>query len=238
MIHHLLQAGRRSFRAGLKPLALATVMLTIAGTGNAQAAIYMDFDPHVEGSAVARDHDGWLPLDGASISVSVDATGAVGSSRDRTNVHVSDFEFDMALDRAYPSLLSIATTGDMLNKATIHFTSSGAESERTYFELLFEDVLLTSLTLNASGDGANVSGAFAFRTITATYTLFDHSGSKSGEVVGSYDVAAAAPLANFAEALALGLSGEPAITAVPLPAAAWLFAGAAGLLARHRRRAA
>ena len=37
---------------------------------------------------------------------------------------------------------------------------------------------------------------------------------------------------------ALGLSGEPAITAVPLPAAAWLFAGAAGLLARHRRRAA
>jgi hypothetical protein len=152
----------------------------------------------------------------------------------------SPFTWTQGLDASVPALFQAVASGksfpDVTFEAARNFTDGG---NIVFFEMEFENVMLTSL--NLSGNAANAglaiaSGALTYQTLTMTYTLIDDRGRPSGEFVGGWD---------FADGEA-AFFGSPQVlegfvlagpTAVPVPAAIWLLgSGLIGLLGFGRRR--
>ena len=213
------------------------VVIGVLASGAADAASFIKFDG-IDGESQDKDHKNWsnvLSVDwGVSVAVVKGGGGVAGKPE------FTDLSWTQTSDKSITPLFNKIATGKPILKATVDFiTTFGDAGRATYFQMVFDDVLLTQLQLGSSGDAiAELSGAFAYSKVGMTYTEYDAAGKKKGTAFAEYDLMSGkGSAAALAGVFALGASGPGAvIPSVPEPATWVAMLGGLGLLGWRSRR--
>ena len=209
-----------------KPL-LLLVTLAVSGLGQAHAALFLDFEG-IDGDSQMEGQEGNIALESVDWGVSV-AVAPVGSGQQReaSNPSFQDLSWTQIQDSSFPSLFSVISTGKVIPKASVNFVTTQSAKAEVYFEMKFENVLLTNLHLSANSSSLPfVNGSFAYEMVELIYTPFDETGKTKSPIKASYNLTTAkGDLAAVTDLFAQGLSG-PQFSPVPLPASVWLLATA------------
>ncbi|KFE45317.1 MULTISPECIES: Hcp family type VI secretion system effector [Pseudomonas] len=158
----------------------------------------MAFDTymHIEGipgESFDEVFKNWIELSdfdvGASQSASVSTTSAGGASSGRTTM--SDFFFRKTVDKSTPKLHEACCSGKHFNEVTIAVNRAGEEKIK-YLEIKLEEVMISSVSLNANGAAENGFPTETIRLnygrIKMLYTQQKRSdGQGGGQVAGGWD---------------------------------------------------
>lgn len=236
---------RHAFTRALVTLA-AFGSFAVSGGAQANGDYFLKFeDPgHIaKGSSVDKDHKDWIELQSFSWGVSIPYSGGGGGGAGAGKPYFSDFYWTQAADRSVTDLFSAAGSGRNINKATIDFTTTGAEGASIrYFQMTFESVVLTSLQLGGSGGMVpTLHGSFAYGTIKMEYWTIDPKTNKvTSTGISQFNLGDnTGSAAGMAAMFAMGAAGPQfEVTPVPEPETwAMLLAGFGlmGAVARRRR---
>lgn len=220
---------------------LVTAMtFTIFGMGvvNAQAATdyFLQIDSIV-GESTDGNHRDWIDVNSFSWGVSNSGSVVSGGGSSGSPVF-SPFSWTQNLDMSVPSLFVGVASGDYYRNATLDVQRTDGRSADVFFRMSFDNVLLTRLNINGAGDLPGVAAAFDYSKITMTYWPQNANGSLGNPVVGGWDLTINEPTFFGSPAVLQGLFlAGPTPSAVPVPAAAWLFgSGLLGLVGIARRK--
>jgi len=149
----------------------------------------------------------------------------------------SDLKWNQIMDKSFPPLFTDISQGKNLPKVLVDFTAIVGGNILTYFEMEFDNVLLTSLAMSGdSSSRATVAGSFAYDFIKMTYHPIKANGTLGAAITAQYDLGTAlGSAADLANLYALGLSG-PSSQEVPIPPSLWLLGSGLVGLAGWRRR--
>jgi len=163
------------------------VVIGVLSSGLADAASFIKFDG-IDGEAQDKDHKNWSDVLSVNWGVSVAVVKGGGSGSGKPEF--TDLSWTQTIDKSVPPLFSAISDGKIIRKATVDFTTTFSDAVRvTYFQMVFDDVLLTQLQLGSSGEAsAEFSGAFAYSKIGMTYTEYDAGGKKKSTAFAEYDL--------------------------------------------------
>lgn len=185
----------------------------------------------VRGESTLIGHEGSIVIDKFHWGISStpglgggDGGGAVGK------VVFDDLSWSQTLDSSTPSLFLRLATSQHIKNAKLSLTRSVEGRAQTYFTMLFDNVLLSSLDLaGTSGSPASVDGAFNYEVITMTYFPQKPDGSLGAAVTAKYDLKKnVGSIASLVSVFALARA-PAVVTTVPVPPGLPLLTG--GLLA-------
>lgn len=188
---------------------------------SASADYFLKFDG-INGESTDQRHRGWIDIDSFVWSIT-NTRAATGGGRTGT-VELSDFSWTQGLDSSITGLFSSMTGQNEIGRAVVEFTNS---SGTTYFEMSFDDVMLTNLALNGSGGlRPSLAGSFDYGLIKLDYWALMPDGRRGTHTSASYDLRRRmGSVASLASVYAMGLAG-PSAQPVPEPETyAMLMAG-------------
>ena len=203
-------------------LLVCGIVISLIST-SASAALFLNFDG-INGDSQDAQHTDWINILTVNWNISVAKTIDDGSGKTAPEPVFSDINWTQEQDSSFPSLFDNISNGTLIKSAEVDFTTPGGKGDRVYFQLEFEDVQLTNLSLSADGLAPPlISGAFSFGKVVVTYLPQDETGKELPPLSAVYDlVKNSGSAANVASLFAQGLSG-PVASPVPLPAAILLF---------------
>lgn len=222
--------------------ALAAVL---ASAGAAQAAS-MDYYLKVDGIAGDATHDqhrGWIDIQSFSWGVTNSAGGGAGGGGGAGKSVFQDFSWSQIVDSSIPPMFVALTQGKHIKEVTLDVVRPGEKSP-PFFQMSFEDVLLSSLSVAGSGEEPVASLSFSYSKVELIYTPQDPKGGAGKAVKGGWDLKDAKASFSGDPMVVLGLfeSGGnvnfAAVREVPELGTWAMFAGGLlllGALARHRR---
>jgi type VI protein secretion system component Hcp len=154
-------------------------------------AWYVQFDG-VDGSSVHKDHQKWCIASSINMSGHKAGSGGTGVSRVGGKMHLEDVNVGIISDKALPKLLEAAVKGKVFPKVTIHGTATyGNEGEKTYLEVLLEQVQITSYQLGVLDNDAatdDLSMMLNFEKFKTKYTAYSKEGKSDGNVEAEWKV--------------------------------------------------
>ncbi len=224
----------KRFELLARTVGLSVLVVSLLYAGPASASLFLKFDG-IPGESTDQKHKDWINVSDVEWGVSV-AKPVQGQSAGRPVL--SDLSWDQVADKSITQLFSDISKGQRIKQAEVDFTFADLNfGENTYFQMIFDDVLLTNLSLNGKADSrATVSGAFSYGQITMKYTQF-RNGQPVGTSSASYNLQTGkGSLAGLAGIYASGIAGPNVETPVPVPATAWLLGSALMGLFGVRRR--
>lgn len=222
-------------RNKLLPLVSCLALLGTSLPATAATDYFLKFDG-INAEGTSKGHEKWSDINSFSWGVSATATlggGGAGAGKPL----LSDFSWTQGLDSSFNPLFADISTGKHIKNAVVDFMSVG-ESPHVYFKMTFDDVLLTSVVLSASGNAdSSFAGSFAYGKVTLDYWAQKADGSLGPKSTAFYDLTTGKGSATaVAGVFAQGLVG-PQIAVVPEPESyAMLLAGLGliGVIARRR----
>lgn len=222
--------------------ALVTAMtFTVFGMGasGAQAAaVYFLQIDGINGESTDRNHKDWIDIDSFSWGVSNSGTVGTRGGASSGKTVFSPFSWTQQVDKSVPPMLVGVASGKHYQDATLDVSQATAKSTGVFFQMKFDDVLLTNLDIAGTGGVPGVAGALVYSKITMTYRPQNADGSLGAPIIGGWDLKKDAAAAFFGSPdvlQGLFLAG-PTPSAVPVPAAVWLFgSGLLGLIGVARR---
>lgn len=237
---HQQNAMKASRHVLMKASAIAITFIFLAmGAGNVQAAaVYFLQIGDIKGESTDKSHKDWIDVDSFSWSVSNTGSAVSGGGTAAGKTTFSPFSWTQKLDRSVPPMLVGVASGKHYPQATLDVQQDAAKSPGVFFQMKFDDVLLTQLNIAGSNDRPDVAAALEFSKITMTYRPQNPDGSLGAPIVGGWDLKTN-KFSGSAEALQGLFLAEPSPSAVPVPAAAWLLgSGLLGLVGVARRKKA
>lgn len=219
----------------------------LAGAGAAQAAsvdYYLEVDG-IEGDSKHDSHRGWIDVLSFSWGVTHSTGSGQGGAGSAGKPVFQDFSWSQIVDSSIPSMFVELTQGRHIKEVTLDVVRPGDKSSSPFFQMTFENVLLSSLSVAGSGEEPVASLSFSYSKIELVYTPQDPKGGAGSAVKGGWDLKNAKTSFSGDPMVVLGLfeSGGnvnlAAVPEVPEPSTYALFA--LGLLAvatvTRRRRA-
>ena len=194
----------------------------------------------IAGGSVDNKHSAWIDIDSFSWGISNTSPIGHGGGGQVGKAVFSPFSWTQQLDKSAPPMFVAVASGKHYKNATLDVTRSGGKSSDVFFKMSFDDVLLSKIDIAGAGAIPGVAGALVYSRITMTYWAQKADGSLDTPVIGGWDLNKNAPVF-FGSPVALqGLFlAAPTASAVPVPAAAWLFgSGLIGLVGVARRSTA
>jgi type VI secretion system secreted protein Hcp len=210
--------------APLRGILITVVALFAFGVGissaNAASTYFLQIDG-VRGSSTDRGHKDWIDVSSFYWGITNSSTvGGVGGGS-RGGPVGSPLSWTQQLDSSVPALFVGVGSGKRYPRATLDVQSAGTNPV-VFFQMVFEDIALTALSLTGATD-VGAAGALVYGRLTMTYRPLQDDGRLGGPVVGGWDFSGNQPAAFFGSPEVLEgliLAGP---TAVPAPAAVWLL---------------
>ena len=232
-------------RLPIRTLAIIVLsaMVGLGASSTYAASVYFLQIDGIKGESVDRDHKDWIDVNSFSWAISnLGSVGFGGGGASAGKANISPLSWNQQLDMSIPTMFVGVSSGKHYKNATLEVAKPGeAKSAGVYFEMVFDDVVLTSLNISGTGDIPNVSGALEYSKLTMTYTPQKADGRPGEPIIGGWDLKKNAAAAFFGspEVLQGLILAGPAPSAVPVPASVWLFAsGLLGLVGVARRKKA
>jgi type VI secretion system secreted protein Hcp len=147
-------------------------------------ALFIKFDG-VDGEAQDKDHKGWSDVLSMNWGLHKAGAGTTGQTRRRGVATVEDVVCTKEYDKASVKLAESVLTGKVFSKVEIHNTATYAENRATFLKYELKNVMVTNHSVQAAGGGDAVpteSLSLNFEEVKQTYTEYDASGKKKGNV--------------------------------------------------------
>jgi type VI secretion system secreted protein Hcp len=144
--------------------------------------ILLKFEKEIKGSSTVKGHENWITCDSFSLGVgrSITTSGG-GTDRDTSNPSFSEVQLTKSTDMASSDLFFQSICGTSLGKAEIHFVQTGGSSgDQVYLKYELEDPIVSSYSINSSGERPHESFTLNFTKITKQYDAFDGEKKKTG----------------------------------------------------------
>lgn len=142
----------------------------------------------VKGEATAKGHEDWLDIESFSWGIAQTGTFGSGTGGGAGKAHAQDVVISKRVDKASPNLFKSITTGNHFDKATIEVRKAGGE-QVVFYQIVLEDVFVTSLTNAGGGDFVSESFSLNFAKFAFTYYPQADTGSQEGAIEATYDYA-------------------------------------------------
>lgn len=167
----------------LLPLCLLTIAF------QSQAAIFIKLGD-IQGESNDRDHQNWIDVLSVSEGIHFPSGDTSGTTRIRGSAVFDDIGIGKELDKSSPRLREALARGEVLPKVEIEITASCDGARVVYFRYELTNVLLTSISLNASGNETAPTEDFSlnFEEIKWTYTILENDCSTGGKVEANWAV--------------------------------------------------
>jgi len=159
------------------PILAAAAALWVAAPAWAATDYFLHIDT-IEGESTSDKHRNWIDVDSWAWGVSSVAGKAV----------FDPFSWQQGLDRSVVPLFLGVATGKHFKDATLDVVKAGADPQ-SFFQMVFGDVLLTSLKLNG-GATQSAAGALMYDRVTLRYRPQDDKGAFGAWVEGGFDLKA------------------------------------------------
>ena len=221
----------------------AAITFAVLGvfTLNAQASsvFFLHIDG-IDGESTNKAHAGWIEIQSFSWGLSNSLGGGGGGGGGASKPTFSPFAWTQGIDKSVVPLFMGVASGKHFKNATLDAVrQNGSGLASTYFQMKFDDVLLTKMDMSGTDSAITVNAAFEdYSRVTMTYKPQLPDGRLGPAITGGWDLSGGNttffgnPLA--LEGLILVAPGNP----VPVPAAAWLMgSGLLGLAGVARRKA-
>ena len=153
-------------------------------------AIYLKIDG-IDGNVTAKGHEKWIELDKISFGNGRAITSAMPGSQSNREASIpsfSEIRISKRMDETSPKFFTESCIGKS-KKIEIHLCKTG-ESVESYMEYTFTDALISSYSVNASGNSAHPSEdlTFNFSKIEMKYKPFDDKHQAGSPVPAGYDL--------------------------------------------------
>ena len=160
-------------------------------TSNYAMAGFVKFDG-VDGEATDTNHEKWCELLAFEQGYSKPGGGSTGSSRRRGAAIVEDVVLTKELDKASPKIAEACLKGKVFPKVEIELTRSfGDAGNGVYLRYELKNVQVTSYSIGSEDVNRIYPKevmSLNFEEIKVTYTEYDDTGSKKGNVEYEYKV--------------------------------------------------
>ncbi len=146
----------------------------------------------IDGESTDDNHDKWIDVLSIDWGAHKPGGGATGQSRRRGAAVVEDLTLTIEYEKCSPKLQEKCLMGEIIPKLEIELTSTYGGARATYLKYELKNVLVTSFQTNASGNDEagppTVVIGNNFEEVKVTYTEYDDTGSKKGNVETSFKV--------------------------------------------------
>lgn len=226
----------RPFR--IHPLRAALAAAALLGFSLPASALdtyFLSIDS-IKGGSVIEEHEEEIDILSFNWGVSVSADGAGGRTTARPVF--TDFLWTQVADVSTPMLFQAVSTGKVLPKATFEAVRTLGDGLETYFQMEFDKVIISSMSLGGSSGGqVSVMGSFAYQAITMTYWGTDpKTGTLGKPVSATYNLETGqGNLAALSGIYSAALIGAP-VAAVPEPHTYAMLLAGLGLVSLVARR--
>lgn len=186
----------------------------------------------IDGESTARGHERWIDVDSFSWGV---ANG--GSAQ------FMPFGWTQAVDKSTPYIFVAVASGEHFANVQMDTVRSGGRSDESFFTMLFEDAVFTSLQVNGGPDGIDVAGQLVYQVVEMRYRPQRPDGTYDPPIIGRWDVSKGGAFSGDPQVL-MGLflaqpTGIGPLPAVPEPQTwALMILGLACVTLARRLRAA
>lgn len=152
--------------------------------------------PTIEGQSTIKGYEKTLEIMGFNYGMSISiAPGMTNSERTVGKPHFMDISFSRYTDSATPKLMQVCAGGKVLAGDTI-LTVARLEDGGAVLPLViftFQNVVISSLSLNAGGDMPMESISLSYSHIKVDYHVQKTEGGKAGVVPFLFNVATNEP---------------------------------------------
>lgn len=151
--------------------------------------IFMHYEG-IDGNVTAVGYKEWFELESFHWGCNRQCSTPTGraANREVSAPSVSEVVITKKMDRASPQLLEQALVGQTGRTVTLTATRTGKELE-AYFKYKFEDVMISSYSIHAGGNGAAVETlTFNFDKISWKYWPTKAEGQSSEPITVGYDI--------------------------------------------------
>src|SRR3989344_4704549 len=129
------------------------------GASNAQAAtVYFLQIDSIKGESTDKNHKDWIDINSFSWGISNSGSVVSGGGGPSSGQAVfSPLSWTQQLDKSVPPMLVGVASGKHYKDATLDVQQATAKSTGVFFQMKFDDVLLTELDIAGAGDRPNVA---------------------------------------------------------------------------------
>jgi len=155
-------------------LAMAFLTLSLV-----EAAAFVKYDG-IDGESKDSKHDKWIDV--SSVDWGMSKPGSAGLHRS-VGVKSDDIVITKTLDKATPKILEAIANGRHIENVILELDSSSSNSTNSqpYLRYELKNVLITSYSTHAAGDGIPIEEiSMNFEEIKVEYAQYDETGGKAG----------------------------------------------------------
>jgi type VI secretion system secreted protein Hcp len=144
----------------------------------------------IDGESQDANHDKWIDVLSIDWGSHKPGGGATGQSRRRGGAIVEDFVITFDYEKASPKILEACLEGKVIPKLEVELTATFGGARATYLKYEMKNVSCTTYDVGGSaGEGPpTVVVGNNFEEIKVTYTEYDDTGSKLGDIVTQWKV--------------------------------------------------
>lgn len=146
----------------------------------------------IKGESKDSAHKDWINLLSVSHGITRPGGGATGSTRQRASATFGDVVVVKELDKSSPKLQEAIANGQVFPKLELELTSpSGGSQSEPYIKWELTNVQISGYRLNGASAGTErptETFSLNYEEIKVTYTEFDDTGRKGGNVEYSWKV--------------------------------------------------
>jgi type VI secretion system secreted protein Hcp len=144
----------------------------------------------VEGESRQEGHEKEIEIDSYSWGVHNTGSTHSGKGSGTGKGDFSDMTVSCTMEKSIALLMMCCAQGDHFDKVTLTSRRVGGDKKVEYLKITLDDVLISSLSIGASGgsEGASVSLSLNFGEIEVEYTPQNPDGTKGKAVTHGYKI--------------------------------------------------
>jgi type VI secretion system secreted protein Hcp len=143
---------------------------------------------HIKGESQDIHHPDEIDIKSWAWGLSNSGSPHVGGGGGAGKPSFLDFSWSQGIDKSIVPIFMGVATGEHIRSARLDVVKDSGDDAASFFQMVFEDVLLTELQLTGTAAGQSATGKLDFGKVKLRYRVQKADGSYAPWIEGAFDV--------------------------------------------------